>query len=145
MMINWKKRQNLFMAAIAFLLMAGTSCERPNLAKEWVFPDAELHQLSRLEIHYNCGKKPIRHYDPLTHALWLVKAHMRCPRIECSWGRAQGVSDKDGSLRAKYSTFSAIRQLIIKDQGSLLEVDVVIEYRDQRPTSRYKVYLQPAE
>lgn len=130
---------------IAILQTAGTSCQRPTIARSWINPEPANQDLSRLEIDYNCGKNNKKSYDPLRNALWLVKAHARCARADCIWGRAEGITQRNGNLLATYNTFSAIRKILISDEGGLLKVDVMIDYRDNRPTKRSTHYLQPAD
>ena len=130
---------------VALMQTAGTSCQKPEIAGKWFNPTAKIHDLSRLEIKYNCGERQLKSYDHLRNALWVVKAYSRCARTDCVWGRSEGINRQDGKLLATYNTFSAIRQLVIQKDGGLLKVDVRIVYRDQRPALETSHFLHPAQ
>lgn len=134
---------SLIAVVIAFGQTAATSCLKPEIAGKWINPSAKIHELSRLEINYQCGERELKRYDPLASALWVVKAHARCARTDCVWGRAEGITQRDGALLATYSTFSAIRQVLIRNDGGVLMLDVLINYRDERPQIKRSHYLHP--
>lgn len=125
------------------MLTAGTTCKKPNMAGSWVNPVAAMQDLSRIELSYNCGNKPGKAYDPLSTAQWIVRAHMKCARTDCVWGRAKGIANPDGTLSARFNTFSAIRDIKIHDEGQLLRVETKITYRSDRPVKTITHYLQP--
>ncbi len=125
---------------------AGKGCNRPQIAQTWINPKANLNEISKLDIHYNCGEKPIKAYDPLSASLWIVKAYVRCARTDCTWGRAKGNTYKDGSIVSTFSTFSALRTVTMLDEGGLLKVSVVNKFRDpKRPTENFQYYLHPEQ
>ena len=141
-----RKIRYLVASLLALSLTAGSACNRPPIARTWVNTQAKMHEISKIEIHYNCGEKPIKAYDPLSAALWIIKTRVRCARTDCTWGRAKGLQHKDGSLEATYSTFSALRNVYIVDEGGLIRVAVRIKYRDsKRPPEAMTYYLQPEE
>lgn len=134
----------LFACFIALTLTAGNVCKRPPIARTWINPEPGLNELSKLEVHYNCGEKPIKAYDPMSAALWILKAHVQCARTHCTWGRAKGLTHKDGHIEATFSTFSALRNIVIKDDGGLLKVCVFIKYRDRsRQSEQHEYYFHP--
>lgn len=136
----------LLASLLALSLTAGSACNRPPIARTWVNPQAKIHEVSKIEIYYNCGEKPIKAYDPLSAALWVIKTYVRCARTDCTWGRAKGLSKKDGSLEATYSTFLAWRNVHIVDEGGLIRAGVQIKYRDsERPSEAMTYYLQPEQ
>lgn len=120
-------------------------CEKPALAKTWVNPEAELHELTKLKFTYNCGEKPIRHYDPLSASLWLVRAYSKCGRTDCAWGRTKGVQ-LNSHMTATFNTYAAVRKLKIRTESGLLKVDVEIKYRDEnRKPVVYQIYMHPEQ
>lgn len=125
------------------MLTAGTTCQKPNIAGTWHNPVAGMQDLSRIEVAYNCGDKQGKAYDPLSTARWVVRAHMKCARTDCVWGRAKGIENADGTLSARFNTFSAIRDIKIHDEGRLLRVETKITYRGDRPAKSITHYLQP--
>lgn len=133
----------LLIGAGAAMLTAGTACKKPEIAGTWVNPVAGLQDLSRVEIAYNCGDKQGKAYDPLSTARWVIRAHMKCARTDCVWGRAKGMKNPDGTLSARFNTFSAIRDLKIHNEGALLRVETKITYRGDRPAKVITHYLQP--
>lgn len=134
----------LLAVIIALGLTAASQCKPPYMARTWHNAEPSLNELSKIEIVYNCGEKPIRAYDPLSAALWIIKAHVRCARTDCTWGRARGQSLKDGGIEATFSTFSAIRQMKLKHEGGLLKANLSIYYRDRkRPAEHLEYYLHP--
>ena len=126
--------------------VAKSGCKRPPMARTWVNPEPKLNELSKLVIHYNCGEKPIKAYDRLSAALWVVKAYTRCARTECTWGRAQGNTMKDGRISAIFSTFSALRTITIEDEGGLIKVSLNNTYRDaRRKPDHLEYFLHPKD
>lgn len=133
-------------AAIALLLTGANTCTPPPLARTWVNAGAKLHDISKIKLVYNCGEKPIKAYDPLSAALWIVKAHTRCARTDCTWGRAKILRERDGTMRAVFNTFAAKRILLIRQEGGLLDVSVKIIYHDPRRQPEVKsYYLHPEQ
>jgi len=139
-------KQSLLKFCIAIVLAifsierAGAACLKPDLAGKWINSDAASKELSSLEFLYNCGEKPIKAYDPLSAALWIAKARIQCPRIECTWGRAKVHRSKAGEMRIIYSNFSAIHNLNVIRENQFLKVEVHTKYRDQRRQSLNKTY-----
>lgn len=128
----------------ALFMLAGTACKRPSIARTWINATPKLHDVSKVKILYNCGEKPIKAYDPLSASLWIIKSYTKCPRAHCTLGRAKGIRDEDGTIRVTYSTFLAIRNMIIFDEGGLLRVKIQNNYRDpKRPNEEKTFYLQP--
>lgn len=124
----------------AFFLAAGTTCNPPSIARTWVNPSAKMHELTKIKIDYNCGQKPIKSYDPLSASLWIIKAYVRCARVDCTWGRAKGILRNSDQIETTFSTFSAVRNMQIYNEGSLLRVSVKINYRDERRKPEFKTY-----
>ncbi len=133
-------------AVCALLLTAASTCTPPPIARIWVNDAAKLHDISKIEINYNCGEKPIKAYDPLSASLWILKAHTRCARTDCTWGRAKAIRHRDGTLEATFNTFSAVRKMVIHREGALLRADVAIRYRDPKRKPEHKsYYLHPKQ
>jgi len=131
---------------MALSLTAGSACNRPYIARTWVYETKQINEISKIHIHYNCGEKPIKAYDPLSAALWIIKAYTRCARTECTWGRAKGNTYKDGTIRATFDTFMAKRHIQVIEEGKLLRLDLQVDYRDPKTPSETKTYyLRPAE
>lgn len=123
--------------------LAFAVCEKPDLAKTWVNPEASLHELSKLKFTYNCGEKPIKSYDPLSASLWLVRAYSKCGRTDCSWGRTKGIQSSS-LMSATFHTYAAVRKLKIRSESGLIKVDVEIIYRDEnRKPVVYQIYMHP--
>lgn len=122
------------------------ACIKPDLAKNWINPEAGQKELSRLKIDYNCGEKPIKSYDPLSASLWIVRGFMNCGRAECIWGRAKGTMHGSTEMHVTFSSFSVVRELKLYFESGLLRVQVVNIYRDERrKPKKESYYLHPEQ
>jgi hypothetical protein len=123
---------------VAFLLSgltgagAQSACFDAPLAGTWVNADADIQDLVKLRIIYQCTQEETESGLIVPGARWYVRAWAKCYPANCAWGLIRARIGPKGNLQASFSTFSADRFLQIKMNGEKISVQVIVNYRDAR-------------
>ena len=97
------------------------ACAASDFTGKWKNIRHEKKNLVMLEVVDNCIKPDIG-------AGVRVRAFELCLPRPCSWGWADQVIERDGTLQAAFQTFSAARRITATRQGARLEVSVETDF-----------------
>jgi len=130
------KFMSLICLGFFFLNLTGagaqTACFNAPLAGTWIKPDAVTKDLVKLHIIYQCTQEETEDGLIVPGAHWYVRAWTKCYPANCAWGLVRARIGPNGDLQASFSTFAADRFLRLKMAGNMINVDLIVNYRDAR-------------
>jgi hypothetical protein len=111
---------------------AQTACFNAPLAGTWTNAKADIQDLVKLKIVYQCTQEETENGLIVPGARWYVRAWAKCYPANCAWGLVRARIGPKGDLQASYSTFAADRFIRIKLIGDRIDVQLIVNYRSER-------------
>ncbi|MBN9672857.1 serine/threonine protein kinase [Roseibium aggregatum] len=127
----------LIYLAIGFLLLSVSSCFAERiycpLAEDgnWVNPDAEPKEISRVEVDSRCENEQV-------HVR--VRAFTSCIPRDCKWGWTKGERLDNGAIEVLLIGFLSSKKITLRAFGDVLDTHVVNITNDLSRPNREKVY-----
>jgi len=125
----------IFVGFFFFTVMdvqAQTACFNAPLAGTWVNSEADIQDLVKLDIVYQCTQEETENGLIVPGARWYVRAWAKCYPANCAWGLVRARIGPKDDLQASYSTFAADRFIRIKMMGDRIDVQLIVNYRSER-------------
>ena len=126
-------------------IVTTVDCEKSPYSGSWVSNDKDNPFLSKLRISDECQQivsRPVAANNPWAGALGQQKKYVRreftlrptstCYPADCTWGRALGLKNKKGYLKAQFRMFLSQRFLEMSHQKNTLLVRWRIEYNGRK-------------
>ena len=117
-------------------LGAQTACFNTPLAGTWINKKAATKDLIKIRIEHQCTQEETKDGLIVPGSRWYVKAWTKCYPANCVWGRVRAVIGPEGYLRSSMSTYAADRFLKMKIEGTMINVQVIVNYHDPRRKDR---------
>lgn len=131
----------LCLAALADVNSARAGdCPSSPISGTWVNPQAQTHDLVRLELIPECdARRP-------GLMIWNVLAWGKCIPRDCRWGSRIAASRDPARVLVKFDTFIAERFVKIVSAGYAVRVTYLIDYRsDDRKDERGELEMLPPD